>query len=115
MPRFVTHIDDNTIESLTNYHKYESLDALDLFSSWMSHLLKDMLHNDAAGAGTNEKELSANEQLVDFKVHLNFNPKLECLEDNQFDATCNVVSADYLTNLQIAFQEMQVKHFQFVS
>ena len=55
----------------------------------------------------NEKELSANEQLTDYKVQdLNVNPKLEHLEDNSFDIICNVVSVDYLTNPQIIFQEM---------
>ena len=117
-PRFVTHIDDNAIKSLTNYYKYEfnsilgsketkSLDVLDLCSSWISHLPKDIPYNNVVGVGMNEKELSANEQLTDYKVQdLNVNPKLEHLEDNSFDIICNVVSVDYLTNPQIIFQEM---------
>jgi len=116
-PRFVTHIDDGAIASLTNYYRYEfnnllkkdktNLDVLDICSSWISHLPKDVPYNNVVGIGMNEKELSANNQLTDYKVQdLNINPKLDFIEDNSFDVICNVVSVDYLIQPQSIFQEM---------
>jgi hypothetical protein len=44
-PRFVTHIDDGAIASLTKYYR-RTLPAggavLDICSSWISHLPKDV-------------------------------------------------------------------------
>mmetsp|Transcript_9260 Transcript_9260/g.16368 ORF Transcript_9260/g.16368 Transcript_9260/m.16368 type:complete len:300 (+) Transcript_9260:1-900(+) len=114
-PRFVTHIDDGAISSLTKYYKQEftslnkeSLDVLDLCSSWISHLPEEGInYGNVVGVGMNEKELEANKQLNDFVVQdLNENPILSQFEDNSFDVICNVVSVDYLTKPLEIFQEM---------
>ena len=109
-PRFVTHIDDGAIASLTKYYQEEfsnamknkdSLDVLDLCSSWISHLPQEgpeIKYGNVVGVGMNEKELQANQQLTNYVVQdLNENPILNQFEDNSFDFICNVVSVDYLT------------------
>jgi len=111
-PRFVTHIDDMAIESLTEFYRQEidealkrksngKVDILDLCSSWISHLPEDRLENCdfVAGVGMNEEELAANKQLyVHYCQDLNQNPTLAQFPDESFDLVCNVVSVDYLTS-----------------
>ena len=108
-PRFVTHIDDGAIASLTKFYQEEfsnamknkdSLDVLDLCSSWISHFPQEgeIRYNNVVGVGMNEKELQANKQLTDYVIQdLNESPILNQFEDNSFDFICNVVSVDYLT------------------
>lgn len=77
-PRFVTHIDDRAIQSLTDFYREEftamehkkkgKLDILDLCSSWISHLPDDIALGRVEGVGMNEKELAANKQLTDYHV-----------------------------------------------
>jgi ubiquinone/menaquinone biosynthesis C-methylase UbiE len=120
-PRFVTHIDDRAIESLTSFYreelaavakrkkKNEKVDVLDLCSSWISHLpdVKEVPFGRIVGVGMNEAELSANGQLTEYYVQdMNEEPSLSRFEDNSFDAICNVVSVDYLTQPREIFQEM---------
>lgn len=119
-PRFVTHIDDRAIESLTKYYREEmselyklnngrKLDVLDLCSSWISHYPTDMEDKlgIVAGIGMNEEELIANKQLyVHYAQDLNKNPSLAQFEDNSFDIITNVVSVDYLTKPLEIFKEM---------
>jgi SAM-dependent methyltransferase len=124
-PRFVTHIDDVAISSLTEYYRSEfsklaaaadnnnnninnkELDVLDLCSSWISHLPEDISYGKVVGLGMNAEELEANKQLTDFVVQdLNKDPLLSEFEDNSFDVICNVVSVDYLTKPLEMFQEM---------
>lgn len=114
-PRFVTHIDDGAISSLTKFYEEEfkalnkdSLDVLDLCSSWISHLPEEGIkYGNVVGVGMNEGELAANKQLDDFAVQdLNENPRLSQFDDNSFDVVCNVVSVDYLTKPLEIFQEM---------
>jgi SAM-dependent methyltransferase len=113
-PRFVTHIDDSAIKSLTEFYREEftsfnkdKLDILDLCSSWISHLPEDVSYGKVVGVGMNEKELEANKQLSDYFVQdLNTNPDLSRFEDNSFDVICNVVSVDYLTKPLEIFKEM---------
>ncbi|CAO2178519.1 unnamed protein product [Urochloa humidicola] len=87
VPRFVTHIDDQAIQALTEYYS-EVLPAsntpgvaiLDMCSSWV---------------------------LTEYVVQdLNVNPKLP-FEDNSFDVITNVVSVDYLTKPIDVFKEMR--------
>jgi hypothetical protein len=83
MPRFVTHIDDRAIESLTDFYRQEftallmeqqtkrKLDVLDLCSSWISHLPEDIAPltlGRVEGIGMSEKELAANKQLTNYHV-----------------------------------------------
>jgi SAM-dependent methyltransferase len=121
-PRFVTHIDDRAIESLTNFYREElaalalrkkdgNIDVLDLCSSWISHLPDinaDVIpFGRVVGVGMNEQELAANEQLTEYYVQdMNVDPSLSRFEDNSFDVICNVVSVDYLTQPREIFQEM---------
>jgi len=112
-PRFVTHIDDGAIETLTKYYaseftaKDDGLDVLDLCSSWISHLPKDIAYGRVAGVGMNKEELDANEQLTENHVQdLNQDPVMSQFEDESFDVICNVVSVDYLTKPLEVFQEM---------
>jgi hypothetical protein len=120
-PRFVTHIDDFAIQSLTSYYKDEitaiyeknggerKVDILDLCSSWISHYpveLEDKLGL-TVGIGMNEEELAANKQLfMHYTQNLNVNPSLSQFEDNSFDIVTNVVSVDYLTKPKEIFEEM---------
>lgn len=113
-PRFVTHIDDAAISALTKYYQeefsalnLEKVDILDLCSSWISHLPKEIQYGNVVGVGMNEEELKANEQLTEYYVQdMNQKPTLEQFEDNSFDVICNVVSVDYLTKPLEIFQEM---------
>uniref|UniRef100_A0A7S2RNP2 Methyltransferase type 11 domain-containing protein n=1 Tax=Eucampia antarctica TaxID=49252 RepID=A0A7S2RNP2_9STRA len=118
-PRFVTHIDDNAIESLTEFYRQEidevvkrknggKVDILDLCSSWISHLPQDRsdTYGMVAGVGMNEEELAANKQLfVHYRQDINVNPSLSQFADESFDLVCNVVSVDYLTNPKEVFEE----------
>jgi SAM-dependent methyltransferase len=116
-PRFVTHIDDSAIKALTNYYAQEfaslnkdSLDILDLCSSWVSHLPDEsttIKYGKVVGVGMNEKELSSNKRLSYYVVQdLNNEPSLSQFKDNSFDVICNVVSVDYLTKPLEIFREM---------
>mmetsp|Transcript_11552 Transcript_11552/g.34040 ORF Transcript_11552/g.34040 Transcript_11552/m.34040 type:complete len:313 (-) Transcript_11552:248-1186(-) len=119
-PRFVTHIDDRAIESLTAFYSEEiraaskekggeEVDILDLCSSWISHLPteSDCPVGKIIGVGMNEKELAANKQLTGYFVQdLNESPSLSQCADSSFDIVCNVVSVDYLTKPQEVFKEM---------
>ena len=123
-PRFVTHIDDYAIQSLTEFYAEEmseksrqkkesgldaegKIDVLDLCSSWISHLpSSDVPLGRVVGIGMNKKELEANKQLTENYVqNLNVNPSLEQFDDNSFDFVCNVVSVDYLTKTKEIFAE----------
>ncbi len=99
-PRFVTHIDPETIAALTKaYGELLSAGAsvLDLMSSWVSHLPPDATYSRVAGLGMNRAELLANPRLSDFVVHdLNVVPELP-YGDESFDAVTNAVSIQYLT------------------
>ena len=99
-PRFVAHIDQATIDSLTAYYRQflpAGSDVLDLMSSWISHLPEDVDYGRVAGLGMNAAELAANPQLEDYLVHnLNAEPELP-YEDASFDRIAIVVSIQYLT------------------
>jgi len=120
-PRFVRHIDDRAIESLTEYYreemtailsnnpKKEKLDILDLCSSWISHYPTDLQDKFGfvVGIGMNEEELLRNEQLyMHYCQDLNENPSLSQFGDNTFDIVTNVVSVDYLTRPKEIFEEI---------
>ena len=105
-PRFVTHIDDATIEAVTALYS-ELIPAgshvLDLMTSWISHLPTDVNFGRVAGLGMNEQELANNPQLDDHVVHdLNDRPELPFLDDS-FDFVINTVSVQYLTQPTAVF------------
>ena len=99
-PRFVTHIDDATIEALTQVYREviaPGARLLDLMSSWVSHLPEEVEYERVAGLGMNHAELAGNPRLDDFVVHdLNRHPELP-YGDASFDAVVNAVSVQYLT------------------
>jgi SAM-dependent methyltransferase len=98
-PRFVAHIDEATIDALTDYYRHfipPHSRVLDLMSSWISHLPEELELDRVAGLGMNEAELSANPRLTDFCVHnLNKNPQLP-YEPETFDRVTLAVSVQYL-------------------
>ena len=99
-PRFVTHIDDQTIEHLTQFYR-ETLSpnsrVLDLMSSWISHLPEEVEYDHVCGLGMNAAELGANLRLNEHLVHnLNDDPTLP-FADASFDAVLIAVSIQYLT------------------
>jgi SAM-dependent methyltransferase len=108
-PRFVTHIDNETIEAITGYYRdhLKSGDAvLDLMSSWISHLPSEIAFSRVAGLGMNEEELAANPRLDDWVVHdLNQQPVMP-YDASSFDAVMIVVSIQYLTKPQDVFEEI---------
>ncbi|XP_047334759.1 uncharacterized protein LOC124938377 [Impatiens glandulifera] len=112
-PRFVTHIDDAAIASLTRYYKEvlppantPGIAILDMCSSWVSHYPSRYKQDRIVGMGMNEEELKRNPVLTEYVVQdLNVSPKLP-FEDNSFDVITNVVSVDYLTKPLDIFKEM---------
>jgi SAM-dependent methyltransferase len=100
MPRLVTHIDDTTIDALTDFYR-EGLPAggvlLDLMSSWVSHLPAEVSYRRVALLGMNAEELRQNPRADDWLVHdLNVDPNLPYAEAS-FDAVLNAVSVQYIT------------------
>jgi SAM-dependent methyltransferase len=98
-PRYEKHIDDATIDAITQiYLEHLDPDAaiLDLMSSWISHLPDHMQFAKVSGLGMNEAELRRNSRLDDFVVHdLNEHPDLPYAA-NSFDAVLIAVSVQYL-------------------
>lgn len=98
-PRFVTHVDDGFISTLTDLYRERlrpEFEILDLMSSWVSHLPKEVQYKKVVGHGLNAEELSKNPRLDYFFVKdLNEDQKLE-LESCRFDAVLCAVSVQYL-------------------
>ena len=97
--RFVQHIDESTIEALTEWYRkflFEGADVLDLMSSWVSHYPAEMSLGRVAGLGMNAAELSANPRLTEHCVHdLNREPQLP-FDAGAFDRATIAVSIQYL-------------------
>ena len=107
-PRFVAHIDDDTIAALTAYYRNflpPGSRVLDLMSSWISHL-PDVDYRRVSGLGMNERELAANPRLTDAVVHdLNVDPRLP-YEDAAFDRAVVAVSIQYLIRPLEVFRDL---------
>lgn len=101
VPRMVVHIDEATIAALTAWYAEvlaPGADALDLMSSWVSHLPAEaeLPLGRVVGLGMNAEELAANPRLDSFDVHdLNADPRLP-YGDASFDAALCAVSIQYL-------------------
>ena len=109
-PRFVTHIDDGAIAAVTQAYR-ESLPpggaVLDLMSSWVSHLPKEIAYASVVGHGMNEEELAANPRLSQWFVQdLNIEPALP-LQDGAFDGAVLCVSIQYLQRPVEVFTEVR--------
>jgi SAM-dependent methyltransferase len=109
MPRFATHIDDATINGITQFYREnldESHELLDLMSSWISHLPNDIAYRRVTGLGMNQEELDANQRLdVSLVQNLNTNPTLP-FDDDSFDTVMIVVSIQYLIRPFEVFAEI---------
>ena len=108
-PRFVTHIDDAAIATVTESYR-QLLPAggvlLDLMSSWVSHLPDEVAYAAVVGHGMNEAELAANPRLARWFVRdLNAEATLP-LDDAAFDAACLCVSVQYLQHPVAVFREV---------
>lgn len=108
-PRFVTHVDDGFIATLTNLYRERlrpEFEILDLMSSWVSHLPKEVKYKKVVGHGLNAQELAKNPQLDYFFVKdLNQDQKLEA-ESSSFDAVLCTVSVQYLQQPEKVFAEV---------
>jgi SAM-dependent methyltransferase len=108
-PRFVTHVDDGFIQSLTQLYRDRlspQTHVLDLMSSWVSHLPPEMTFTHVEGQGLNASELARNPRLDHYFVqNLNQTPKL-FLEDASFDAVICAVSVQYLQYPEAVFSEI---------
>jgi hypothetical protein len=108
-PRFVTHIDGHAIAAVMAL--YRALfppggAILDLMSSWISHLPRDVAFAEIVGHGMNAAELAANGQLTGFFVQdLNADPVLP-LETARFDAAAICVSIQYLQSPIAVLREL---------
>ncbi|KAJ3675311.1 hypothetical protein LUZ60_004353 [Juncus effusus] len=108
-PRFVTHVDDGFLSTLTELYR-ERLKAewevLDLMSSWVSHLPPEVKYKRVVGHGLNAQELARNARLDYFFVKdLNQEQSLE-FEDGSFDAVLCTVSVQYLQWPEKVFAEI---------
>ena len=108
-PRFVTHVDEGFIQQLTELYRARlkpNTRILDMMSSWVSHLPKDISFAHVEGHGLNAEELARNPQLNHYFVqNLNENPQLP-LPDQDFDAVLNCVSVQYLQYPEAVFSEI---------
>ncbi|MBO9998534.1 MAG: class I SAM-dependent methyltransferase [Cyanobacteria bacterium SID2] len=109
MPRFVTHVDENFIQQLTDLYR-ERLKPnsciFDMMSSWVSHLPDDIKFDRVEGHGLNATELAKNPRLDSYFVqNFNQNPKLP-FPDAVFDAVLNAVSVQYLQYPEAVFTEI---------
>ncbi|MHC1742791.1 MAG: methyltransferase domain-containing protein [Syntrophobacteraceae bacterium] len=108
-PRFVNHIDEKAIETISDlYGKvlHDGNHVLDLMSSWNSHIPPHVQLGKLTGLGMNIDELKKNEQLTGILVHdLNEEPVLP-FENQFFDAVICTVSVEYLTNPVRIFKEV---------
>ena len=103
-PRFVEHVDEKAVESMTSYISDALLkpgdSVLDLCSSWTSHIRpgNTLELKRVAGLGMNAKELEANKALTEWTVqdlNKDTNVKLP-YEDESYDVILLQLSIDYL-------------------
>lgn len=109
-PRFVTHIDDAAIATVTGLYRDvlpAGGDLLDLMSSWLSHLPAEIDFRSVTGHGMNAAELAANPRLTARLVQdLNVDPALP-LADATFDGAALCVSVQYLQRPVDVFGEVR--------
>ena len=99
-PRLVTHIDDRAIAAVTQLYREQFPPGgaiLDLMSSWVSHLPREVTYGRVVGLGMNEVELKENSRIDEYVIQdLNANPTLP-FGDGEFVGVGCCVSIDYLT------------------
>jgi SAM-dependent methyltransferase len=98
-PRFVTHIDEAAIATVTELYRHHFPAGgaiLDLMSSWVSHLPPEVPYARVVGVGMNAEELAENPFLDEWHVqNLNREPRLS-FGDATFDGAAICVSIQYL-------------------
>lgn len=110
MPRFVTHIDERAIASVTSL--YRDLfppggTVLDLMGSWVAHLPEEISYAEVIGHGMNAAELTANPRYDRWFVQdLNQNPILP-LAPQSVDAAAICVSIQYLQHPVEVLREVE--------
>jgi SAM-dependent methyltransferase len=109
LPRFVTHVDENFIQQLTDLYRERlkpDTRIFDMMSSWVSHLPDEMKFAHVEGHGLNAEELARNSRLDHYFVqNLNENQLLP-LSDQSLDAVLNTVSVQYLQRPEAVFAEI---------
>jgi len=112
-PRLVNHLDESSINRLTEAYRNlfssasPGFSVLDMCSSWVSHYPEELM----AGArvavhGLNAAELEANVQAHERHVqNLNEDPRLPWA-DSSFDFVTLALSVQYLTDPRAVFSEM---------
>ncbi|KAK7338604.1 hypothetical protein VNO77_19223 [Canavalia gladiata] len=108
-PRFVTHVDDVFISTLTNLYRERlrpDTEILDLMSSWVSHLPSDVKYKRVVGHGLNAQELAKNPRLDCFVVKDLNQDQLFEFESCSFDAVLCTVSVQYLQQPEKVFAEV---------
>ena len=108
-PRFVTHVDDRFIEQLTNLYRQRlesNTRILDLMSSWVSHLPKEMQFAHVEGHGLNAEELAKNPRLDHYFVQNLNQQQVLPFADQSFDAVISTVSVQYLQYPEAIFIEI---------
>ncbi|KAJ4892586.1 S-adenosyl-L-methionine-dependent methyltransferases superfamily protein [Raphanus sativus] len=108
-PRFVNHVDDGFISSLTDLYRNRLRSGsivLDMMSSWVSHLPEEVKFEKVVGHGLNAQELARNPRLDYFFIKdLNEDQKLE-FQDKYFDAVLCSVGVQYLQQPEKVFAEV---------
>jgi SAM-dependent methyltransferase len=108
-PRFVTHVDDRFIQQLTELYRQRlqpNTRILDLMSSWVSHLPKDIEFSHVEGHGLNAEELARNPRLNHYFVQNLNQQQVLPFADQSFDAVLNTVSVQYLQYPEAVFAEI---------
>ncbi len=108
-PRFVNHIDDQAITTISDLYGTfvrPGMDVLDLMSSWRSHVPDSADLKSLVGLGMNGAEMAENPRLTDYQVHdLNAAPWLP-FDANAFDLVICTVSVEYLTSPIAVFKDV---------
>ncbi|BEV36168.1 SAM-dependent methyltransferase [Synechococcus sp. M16CYN] len=108
-PRFVYHLDAGFRSRLTTLYRQRIPSCavvLDLMSSWVSHLPKDVIYDKVIGHGLNTDELLANQRLDSYWIqNLNRDQRLP-LNDTSVDATLIVAGWQYLQQPEYIASEL---------
>ena len=98
-PRYVHHLSESFRTRLTKLYSnylFNHYVILDLMSSWVSHLPKEITYKKVIGHGMNEAELSTNKRLDSFWIqNLNQTQNIS-LESSSVDAGLIVAGWQYL-------------------
>ncbi|XP_019086322.1 PREDICTED: uncharacterized protein LOC104720535 [Camelina sativa] len=98
-PRFVNHVDDGFISSLTELYRNRLRPGsivLDLMSSWVSHLPEEVKYEKVVGHGLNAQELARNPRLDYFFLKDLNEDQIFQFEDKYFDAVLCSVGVQYI-------------------